>query len=122
MSFLGDIFLGDEIARGKKLDAELKRFNAQKVQAGTMTQEEADARDARLESETAAVWDAQINNDWNQGLDQGYENVTGGIKKTLAAPFNFAFASIPWQLWLAAAVALAWYLGAFNNLKNRFAR
>lgn len=119
MSWLDSIFLGDEVERGRELDAKIRDLNQAKYERGVLTADQRDAADANLARESAEVHSQQIYEDFTGGLNEGYQNVTGGIRSTLAAPFNFAFASIPWQLWLAGLVALAWYLGAFNNLRNR---
>lgn len=119
MSWLDSVYLGDEAERGADLDAKIRALNQSKYEKGVITADQRDAYNANLESENAAVWSRQIADDFAAGLSEGYDNVTGGIRKTLAAPFSFAWDAIPWQLLLAGLVAALWYLGAFNNLRNR---
>lgn len=54
---------------------------------------------------------------FREGLHEGYENVTGGIRATLAAPFKFTWASLPWQLLLAGAIFAFFYFGGPQLVK-----
>lgn len=67
--------------------------------------------------------ESEVGQAFDEGLQEGYDNITGGIKKTLKAPFQFAWASIPWQVWLLGAVLLFVYVGgvpwALRMLKAR---
>lgn len=125
------IDLEEEQRRGDELDRQLREMNErdygpggriyERIEAERGT-EEADAvydqvRDNLNEGLTGDV-EAQVDDAFREGLEEGYENVTGGISNTLAAPFRFTFASIPWQLWIAAAVALFLYMGGGVWLKG----
>lgn len=122
MSWLDTVFLGDEVERGNELDRKIRELNQAKYEKGVLTAGQLEKANANLEKESAAVHSAQIGEDFSAGLQQGYENVTGTIKAAAAAPFNFAWDSIPWQLIVAALLAGAWYLGLFNGLRNKFAK
>lgn len=62
--------------------------------------------------------EAEVEQAFKDGLKEGYDNTTGAIKKTIAAPFNFTWAAIPWQLLAAGAVALFLYMGGHLWLKG----
>ena len=57
-----------------------------------------------------------------EGWDEGYENITGGVRETIRAPFTFAWDSIPWQLWAGGLVFLLYYMGGWTWLEKRFLR
>lgn len=61
---------------------------------------------------------AEVDDAFNTGLKEGYDNVTGGIKDTLAAPFKFTFAALPWQIWVVGLIVLFLYLGGGQMLKG----
>lgn len=104
------------------LDAKLAALNAQAEQNGQWSPGQRALADQNLKEQAATGYDAQISQAFDQGLADGYAGVTGAIKKTLAAPFNFTFASIPWQLYLALVLVIIWYAGGAVRLKNAFAK
>lgn len=53
----------------------------------------------------------QINADFNAGLSDGYNNVTGAIRTGLNWPLKFIWDALPWWVWVGGAGALFWYLG-----------
>lgn len=111
MSWLGDLFLGGEKARGEELDQKIRDLNAQKEAKGVITAGQRAAYDAALESESSVIWDRQVNDDFSAGIDEGYQNVTGGIKSAINAPARFLWDSIPWWVWLALVGVAAWQIG-----------
>ena len=109
----------EEQRRSDDADRRLREMNLADLQRGTWSDEEFYARDARI---TAGALDvkADYSAAFKEGLDEGYQNTTGAIRTTLASPFNFAFASIPWQVWLALGVFVAWKTGLLRKmLKTR---
>jgi hypothetical protein len=60
----------------------------------------------------------EVNDAFYEGLEEGFENTTGAIKSTLAAPFKFTFAALPWQVLVGAAVLLFFYMGGGRWLRN----
>lgn len=110
MGFLDSLFIGDEIERGKELDAKIRALNAEKEAKGVLTSGQRQAADAALDLESGPVWSEQINGDFSAGLDQGFDNVTGAIKTTINAPAKFLLASIPWWVWVLALAYGAWQL------------
>lgn len=100
MGFLDNLLLGDEIERGKELDAKIRALNAKKEAQGFLTSGQRQAADDNLAKESGPVWEEQINQDFSAGLDEGYANVTGAIKTGINAPAKFLAASIPWWVWV----------------------
>lgn len=119
MSWLDRIFLPQsEVDRGLELDAKNRALTQKKYEAGLLSAGQRDLADKHYDETSALLYDGQISESFDEGLAQGYQNVTGAIKTTLAAPFKFTWASIPWQLWLAGGLALVWYMGGFRRLKG----
>lgn len=112
----------DEIDRGRLADSRLDQLNRNAFEAGKISGEEYAARYGKIQASSMdALLEDPMSSPWSgfkEGLKEGAENVQGAVKNTLAAPFNFAFGSIPWQVWLLGLVALAWYLGLFGRLKG----
>lgn len=111
MSFLGDLFIGGEKERGEELDRQIRELNAQKEAKGVITAGQRAAYDAALESESSVIWDKQVNDDFSAGVDEGYQNVTGGIRTAINAPARFLWDSIPWWVWGGLLVFGLWQVG-----------
>jgi hypothetical protein len=60
-----------------------------------------------------------IDDAFSQGLDEGAANIRrtvgGAINGIAITPLKI----IPWQIWLAGGLYLAWRLGAFKNLLSK---
>lgn len=54
-----------------------------------------------------------------EGLAEGYANVTGTIRAGINAPFRFLWDSVPGWVWLAALVAGFFYLGGANVIRRK---
>ena len=115
MGFLDSLFIGDEIERGKELDAKIRALNAEKEAKGVLTSGQRQAADAALELESGPVWADQINGDFSAGLDEGYANVTGGIKAAINAPARFLWDSIPWWVLVGAVLFGLWQIGSVRT-------
>ena len=119
MGFLDSIFLGDEIERGKDLDAKIRALNAEKEAKGVLTSGQRQAADDNLAKESGPIWSEQINQDFSDGLDEGFENVTGTIKAGINAPARFLAASIPWWVWVLGLAYVAWQLKGVRSWVKR---
>lgn len=118
MSFLGSWYARGEQERGDEADARLDQLNREKLARGGIDQAEYDRR-ARAISASYIDVDKEIDAAFVEGAKEGYQSTTGGLKAFIAAPFKFLFEILPWQLWLAAAVALFFWMGGFAWLKGR---
>lgn len=122
MGLLDSIFLGGEIERGKQLDSQIRDLNRQKEEAGVITPGQREAYDAALNTETEEIWRRQVNQDFDSGLQQGYENVTGGIKSAINAPARFLWDSIPWWVWGGLVSFGLWQLGSVRAWIKRLVK
>ena len=111
------VHLEEEQKRGDALDAQAADMNAEKLRTGQWdygTYETATANWAKSKIDVVGEVDAAF----KEGLDEGYANVTGAIKSTLKAPFQFGWDIIPWQLWVVALGFGFFYLGGFAMLRG----
>lgn len=104
-----------EVARGSMLDQQIAQKNLDLLNRGVWTAEDYAYWQKNAQANDSSTYPGQVDDAFNDGLKTGYDNVTGTIKKTLNAPFSFAFDSIPAWLLLAGAVALAWYFGLIKK-------
>jgi hypothetical protein len=65
---------------------------------------------ANLDASDDIDVEAEVNDAFRQGLEEGAGNIRSG--------FNFTFGAIPWQVWAIAAVAAFLYAGGGDWLKN----
>lgn len=117
-----DIFAPGAEAEGARLDAALDAQNKRLLDKGLISTADYQSRAERLNQTSATHYDEQIAESFQDGAKEGYQNVTGAIKDTLKAPFQFAWDSIPWIVWLVLALALFWWLGGLVWLKGRLAK
>lgn len=61
----------------------------------------------------------QVTEAAQQGLAEGYGNVTGAIRSTIAAPFRFVWDSVPWWIWVMGLVGLFFYFGGSSVVRRR---
>ena len=100
-----------ERQRGAELDAKLAALQAGQRSRFTDTQwEQMQAHLAESQGYSVDP-EGQVNAAFGEGLKEGYDKTTGAIRATVAAPFNFVFKSLPWQLYVAIALFAAWKFG-----------
>lgn len=121
MGLFSSIFAPGEQARSDELDRQRIALEERRAAMGYITPQQAAANENRIAGERLDV-DGEIGTAFQQGAAEGYANTTGFIKDVAAAPFNFTWDIIPWQLLLAAAVALFLYAGGGLWLKGIIAR
>lgn len=115
--------LDEEQRRGDELDRRLREMNERdygpggriynRIEAERGTEAADETYDAVLENlETSQTGDveAQVNDAFREGLQEGAGNIQRG--------FNVSFGAIPWQLWAAGAVALFFWAGGGAWLKS----
>jgi len=120
MAFL-DFFTGfdseEEQARSDRLDAELRALNEkQREQRGEdwFQQAQGHIDDNRIDDVGGEVNDAFIIG-WGEGVD----NIRNGVGNTISGATGTIFGIVPWQLWIGAAIYLAFRFGAFNGLLKK---
>ena len=114
--------LDAEQKRADELDAQLAALNRETLARGRWTEKQMEEAERNRAAGAGGNIEAQVNAAFNEGLADGYSNVTGTIKSTLAAPFKFAFASLPWQLIAAGLVALFFYMGGWHLVSGALLR
>lgn len=96
--------------------AELNQAAASRYGTDWLREAENNRLNSRLQVEDA------VQADFNSGLSDGYNNVTGAIKDTVNFPLKFLWDALPWWAWLAAAGGVFLYLGGGVWLKGRLAK
>lgn len=117
MSLLSSIFAPGEQARGDALDAQLNALNDRAYADGKISADEL----RRRQDEQAANYidvGGQVDQAFVEGAKEGYDNTTGFIKSTIAAPFKFVWDILPWEVWLGGAVFLFVYMGGWVWIKG----
>lgn len=72
--------------------------------------------------EYAVSYEAQVGDAFVTGAQEGAATMQAAIRKGIASPIDWIAGSIPWQVWLLAAVAAFWYLGGFVYLRGIMAK
>lgn len=105
MSFLTNLFgAGDEQARSDELDRQRATLNLkQREKRGEEWYQETLANDAKAQLNV----DNEINTAFDEGLQEGVDNVRGGLGSILSLPFRL----IPPIGWVIIIVSLFFYFG-----------
>lgn len=113
-AILNWLYGGNELqAESDRLDAQLSTVNNDALARGAITKEQYDETNANISRGILDV-SGELETSFGEGLKEGQSN----IRKTIAAPFNAAFAIIPWQLWVVGGVGLFIYMGGAQYLKG----
>lgn len=125
-------FLTDWLARFyydedlERTDAEVERrlheMNVQRLEEGFWDEDDYALAEGHLRVDHSSTYFQQVVDEADAGLEEGWNNVTSGIRDTINAPARFLWDSIPWWVWLLGIAALAWYLGLFSLLQRRIAK
>lgn len=54
-----------------------------------------------------------------EGLREGYDGVTGGIRSAVTFPLKFLWDALPWWLWVGAAVGVFLYFGGASVIRRK---
>lgn len=121
--YLYGVDLDEEQSRANDLDAaqaaDLERSRSKYTDANFK------AAQLHITADDAPHVQADVDQAFDEGLQEGSENISGVIRK----PFEIggvAIASvlkgIPWWVWLSSAVLLAWKLGLLDGIFKGVAR
>lgn len=134
MSALWDWITGydaENAARAAAADAELRRMADETyIRPGgrRYTPEHAERVAANYETDAFLGEDAAraaIGDAFDEGWEEGRENVSGFIagaaNKVVGGPLRAILGGIPWWVWLAAGIYVAWRLGFLEKLLKRAA-
>lgn len=110
--------LDEEQAKQNELDAQLKKMNDDALAAGKWDNATYQAAEQhRVDSQINDV-QGEVDKAFNSGLQDGIDNIRGGIGKTI----NFPFRLIPWQVYVIGAVFLFFYMGGAELLRGSLTR
>jgi hypothetical protein len=123
MGLFSRIFYGvdldEEQERADRLDRELAALNAQRLRDAKYSKEQFEAAEAnRIRSQTPDI-DGDVRAAFDEGLDEGASN----IRNFLGKPFEILPALpkiIPWQVWVAVGLYVAWRFGLFKGVTRRW--
>lgn len=128
ISWLSGTGFVDQEAEGRRIDAEANKAFAEARDLGYIGNEDYTAGTARrsaTETRTGS-YVADIGDGFKEGLAEGYDNVTGDIRKGINFPFKFLWDAVPGWLWfvllVGGGVALFLYMGGGALLKGRLAK
>jgi hypothetical protein len=120
MSWIHKLFLGEDPeadqARAAEADRRLAELNQQKRETygeDWFAQTEANLERGRVENA-----EADVNQAFSDGWNEGVANIREGIGDTVSLPFRL----IPWQVWGLAAVALFVWAGGLQLLQGRLVK
>lgn len=112
---LSGIFISDvDVQRGREVDQQLAQLNADNYAKGIITEEAYQTTAQRLDEwSTDAMLtreDTSPGGGFKEGVRQGAAGMQSLISDTLNTVGGGVLKTIPWQLWLLLAVAVAIYL------------
>lgn len=139
MSFLGSIFGADDLQKeGDALDAKLaamnnadyapggRLYNKVAATSGTAAADaNYDAVVKNLQTGATGDVDAQINEAFKEGLQEGANNITGfvsGAFKFVGKALGAILLGIPVWVWLGVGVVVFFYLGGGNIIRRKLAK
>ena len=131
MSWFGldSLFLGTDLsaeqARSDAADAKLAELNAKSVAAGYMSQDAYNTYQANISRDTSSTGmqvETSVNQEFQAGLKDGLNNVTGTINGTLSGIVGSIWKAIPLSVWLILAVVAFFYFGGGMLIRGKMAK
>lgn len=118
-----DWWFPGESDRAADLDARNRDLNRRREAMGRQTAEESFAQEQRFEATSDYnAWDAQVWEGFKAGAAEGAASTADAIRAGIAAPINWTFRAIPWQLLAIGAVAAFVYLGGIQWAKGQISK
>jgi len=124
-----DIFTGVDSEQTQRdldeTDAKLRALEAdyQRRHRQTLDDEAIERRNAEFEAHMRAGHienvENEVNDAFDEGLDEGAANIRGAIGDTINKVVVTPLSIIPWQVWVAGALYLAWQLGWLRVLTGK---
>ena len=122
---LNYLFVSQEtVDSGRRADSALEALVKRRAIENKITQDQANATIARIQENAfvpGGIFSQEgtdIVGGFQEGFEEGAANVQSAIKGAIAAPLNFTFGAIPWQVWILAALWFAWWAGWLKHLKR----
>lgn len=100
------------------LEADRKNLELQRKlnAAGKVTDDDLAISEGRYLESVSYDPDEEIETAFGEGIDEGADNIRGGLTSTINTVIGTPLKLIPWQVWLAAALYGAWRLGLLDGL------
>jgi len=120
MSWIPNWILGtdpeEDEARGRAADDANAALNKEMHERGLLSDDDYKTAQANIDRGRIDDAEAEIDQAFLEGLDEGAANVRSTIGGTINTVIGTPLKLIPWQVWLAAAIYLAFRLGLFDGL------
>ena len=119
MSWLPDWITGyDRTAyeEGLQADAKNRALTEDLRNRGLITEQDYRAAQQHYDASAAYNPDAEITDAFDEGLNDGAANIRNTIGGAINLGIGTPLKLIPWQVWVALAIYVAWRLGAFNGI------
>jgi hypothetical protein len=118
MSWLPDWITGydrDAYEQGLEADKKNRAITEDLHNQGLITDKEYKEAIDHYDAAAAYNPDAEINAATQQGLDSGADNIRGFLGGVIDKVATTPLRIIPWQVWLALGLYVAWRLGWFKK-------
>jgi len=121
MSFLSKWLFGVDIDEEQARQDSLNEGLRQENEADREKFGEAWFREAEANREAGAINDVgeEVTTAFEEGWNDGADNIRGAIGGTVNAVVGTPFKLIPWQVWLIAAVWAFFYFGGLKRVLKR---
>lgn len=123
---VGELLWGINVDKEKKLSEELDKklaeLNAQAYQTGKWDLETYQAAEMRREAmRDNPDYDPNLWPDFWAGAQEGAahmaDTAAGAVRGTLDTAAGLVWRAVPWWVWLAGLIYLAWWMGWLRRLK-----
>jgi hypothetical protein len=106
--------------RGAAGDDANAALNAQLHDQGLLSDSDYRITQAHIDQGRLVNVDSQINAAFWEGVDDGAANIRGAVGSTINTAIGTPLKLIPWQLWVAGALYLAFRLGLLDGILKTF--
>jgi len=125
MSFFPDWLTGldrNNVDAGNKADTLNRQLTEDMKSKGLISEQDYNTAIKHYDASASEDVDEEINQASLEGLNQGAENIRNSIGATINLGIGTPLKLIPWQVWLAAGLYVAWRLGVFNGILGKVRR
>ncbi len=125
LQWLSDQITGfdrDEYEAGLAADARNRQLTDELKDKGLISEADYELSIKNYNDSASYDPDKEIGAAFNEGIDDGARNIRnfagGAINNLVGTPLKL----IPWQVWVAAGLYVAWRLGWFNGILSKVKR
>jgi hypothetical protein len=119
LTWLKDAVTGfdrEEYEASQEADARNRQLTEDLKSRGLISEQDYDQSIKNYNDSASYDPDKEIGKAFGQGIDEGAANIRNLAGDTINAAIGTPLKLIPWQVWLAAALYVAWRLGLFNGI------